>query len=152
MSKYIRLCSACAVFGARMQKTNTIRGEVLPGRRLGRTLGFPTANVHLPLARCRQEHLAGVWFARITVAETAERYWGLVNVGTRPTVDNSGLCKAEAWLLNFCGDLYGRVIEVELLKFLRPEAKFGSVEELREAMEKDKENAFNIIANDEFTL
>lgn len=135
-----------------MQKTITIKGAVRSGRRLGRTLGFPTANVHLPLAECRQEHLAGVWFARIILEDTGERYWGLVNVGTRPTVDNSGLCKAEAWLLDFSGDLYGREIGIELLRFLRPEAKFGSVGELREAMERDKENALNIIANDEFTL
>lgn len=124
----------------------------MPGRQLGRTLGFPTANVHLPLAECRQEHLAGVWFARIILEDTAERYWGLVNVGTRPTVDNSGLCKAEAWLLDFSGDLYGRQIGIELLRFLRPEAKFDSVGELQEAMERDKENALNIIASDEFTL
>lgn len=135
-----------------MQKTITIRGRVLPGRQLGRTLGFPTANVHLPLERCRAERLGGVWLARIILEDTGERYWGLVNVGTRPTVDDSGLCKAEAWLLDFSGDLYGREIAIELLKFLRSEAKFASLDELRGAMERDRLNALNIIASDEFTL
>lgn len=135
-----------------MPKTITIRGRVLPGRRLGRTLGFPTANVRLPLERCREEQMGGVWFARIVLGETGERYWGLVNVGTRPTVEDAGACKAEAWLMDFAGDLYGREIEIELLRFLRPEHKFASVDELREAMERDKRNAIKIIENDEYTL
>lgn len=135
-----------------MQKTITIRGRVLAGRQLGRTLGFPTANLHLPLERCRTERLGGVWLARIVLEDTGERYWGLVNVGVRPTVEDAGSCKAEAWLLDFSGDLYGRQIGIELLKFLRTEQKFASVDELREAMEQDRLNAFNIIASDEFTL
>lgn len=135
-----------------MQKTITIQGRVLPGKRLGRTLGFPTANVHLPLDRCRAEGLGGVWFGRIVLAGTAERYWGLVNVGTRPTVAEDGLCKAEAWLVGFEGDLYGREIGIELLKFLRSEAKFTSLEELRTAMELDKKQALYIIDTHEYTL
>lgn len=125
---------------------------MLAGRQLGRTLGFPTANLHLPLERCRTERLGGVWLARIVLEDTGERYWGLVNVGVRPTVEDAGSCKAEAWLLDFSGDLYGRQIGIELLKFLRAEAKFGSLDELREAMERDRLNALNIIASDEFTL
>lgn len=135
-----------------MQKRITIRGRVLAGRRLGRTLGFPTANVHLPLDRCRAEGVGGVWLARVTLEDCGERYWGLVNVGVRPTVEDAGSCKAEAWLLDFGGELYGREIVIELLKFLRPEAKFASLDELREAMEGDRLNALNIIASDEFTL
>lgn len=134
-----------------MQKTITIRGRVLPGRQLGRTLGFPTANIHLPLDRCRAERLGGVWFGRVALSPD-EKYWSLINVGTRPTVADDGLCKAEAWLLDFNGDLYGREIGIELLKFLRSEQKFTSVEELRGAMERDKQNALNMIASDEFTL
>lgn len=119
---------------------------------MGRTLGFPTANVHLPLDRCRAERMGGVWLARVILADTGERYWGLVNVGVRPTVEDAGSCKAEAWLLDFSGNLYGREICIELLKFLRSEEKFGSVEELRGAMEADRNNALNIIASNEFTL
>ena len=119
---------------------------------MGRTLGFPTANVHLPLERCRAEQLGGVWLARIILEDTGERYWGLVNVGVRPTVEDAGSCKAEAWLLDFSGNLYGREIGIELLRFLRAEAKFESLGELRGAMEQDKKNALNIIASDEFTL
>ncbi|HJE87578.1 riboflavin kinase [Rikenella microfusus] len=135
-----------------MQKTITIQGRVVPGRRLGRTLGFPTANVHLAADECRGRRMAGVWLARIVLEQTDGRYWALVNVGTRPTVEDAGRCKAEAWLLDFDGDLYGQRIAIELLEFLRPEKKFASVDELREAMERDRRNALNIIANDGYTL
>ncbi|MCH5305915.1 MAG: riboflavin kinase [Rikenella sp.] len=142
-----------------MQKTMTIRGTVQPGRQLGRRLGFPTANLPLTdrdgVDGCRA---AGVWVARITIEKRGERYWGLVNVGRRPTVEpdaenGGGLCTAEAWLFDFDGDLYGCELRIELLHFLRPERKFSSVEALREAMEQDKIQAVDIIKNDdEYTL
>lgn len=135
-----------------MQKQITIRGKVLSGKQLGRTLGFPTANVHLPLDQCRDQQMGGVWFGRVTLPDAAGKYWALINVGTRPTVTNDGLCKAEAWLIGFDGDLYGREITVDLLQFLRPELKFSSVEELRQAMEKDKQQAYDIIRSDEYKL
>ena len=67
-------------------------------------------------------------------------------------MEDAGRCKAEAWLLDFDGDLYGQRIAIELLEFLRPEKKFASVDELREAMERDRRNALNIIENDGYTL
>lgn len=137
-----------------MQKTITIRGVVESGQKLGRTLGFPTANVHPDAETCRIA--AGVWLARVAVVG-GDRYWGLVNVGWRPTVENETagdgrVCKAEAWLFDFEGDLYGREIEIEPVRFLRSEIKFGSLDELRRAIERDKQNALNIIERDEFTL
>ncbi|WP_298064176.1 riboflavin kinase [uncultured Rikenella sp.] len=139
-----------------MQKAITIQGRVRPGRRLGRTLGFPTANIHLAMSEDVRA-AEGVWLARITILESGERYWGLVNVGRRPTVETAtedgGICKAEAWLLDFDGDLYGSELRLDLLRYLRPERKFASVEELRQAMERDKKQAINIIENDdEYTL
>lgn len=134
-----------------MGKAITIRGIVQPGRRLGRTLGFPTANVHPTTPEDEMKAAEGVWVARVTVAASGERYWGLVNVGRRPTVEtgSGGRCKAEAWLFDFDGDLYGREIEIELVRFLRAERRFASVEELRRAMEQDKIQAINMIANDD---
>lgn len=135
-----------------MQKAITIQGRVRPGRRLGRTLGFPTANIH-PTTPEDVRAAEGVWLARITVLASGERYWGLVNVGRRPTVETAteggGVCKAEAWLFDFDGDLYGHELRLDLLRYLRPERKFASVEELRRAMERDKEQAINIIENDD---
>ncbi len=128
----------------------TIRGAVEAGRQLGRTLGFPTANVRL--SPQVEPPRAGVWLARVTLPANGKPYWALVNVGHRPTVETRGEWKAEAWLLDFEGDLYGQVIDIELLRFLRPERKFDSVEQLRQAMLQDKQHAINIIANHEFTL
>ncbi len=141
-----------------MQERITICGEVVPGRRLGRTIGFPTANIELEPEQGGEERVragSGVWLARVSLEETGQRYWAVANIGRRPTVETQaggGRYKAEAWLFDFDGDLYGRRIEVELVRFLRPERKFDSLEELRRAIERDKENALNIIANDEFTL
>lgn len=133
-----------------MQKRITIRGMVEAGRQLGRTLGFPTANIRLSPDTTLPQ--AGVWLARVTLEATGQRLWGLVNVGQRPTIEAAGVWKAEAWLFDFEGDLYGQLIDLDLLRFLRPERKFNSLDELREAMLQDKQNAINIIANHEFTL
>ncbi|WP_283391925.1 riboflavin kinase [Millionella massiliensis] len=135
-----------------MQKTITIRGVVLPGRQLGRTLGFPTANVRVDPQEFDERRMGGVWLARVVLEDTADRYWALVNVGRRPTIEEQGACKAEAWLLDFRGDLYGRGIRIDLLRFLRPETRFDSVEALRGAIENDRKQALKIIDSNEYAL
>ena len=102
-----------------------LSGTVVHGRQLGRTMGVPTANLALP------EELAvlrfGVYACRVTVE--GKQYPAVANVGTRPTVEGHGIT-VEPWILDFSGDLYGREITVEFHKFLRPERKFRSLEEL----------------------
>lgn len=122
------------------------------GRRLGRTLGFPTANIELSAGNGAAD---GVWLARaegVTADGERFRYWALVNVGTAPTVAEGGRRKAEAWLFDFEGDLYGCELRLELLRCLRPERRFDALEDLRRAMEEDRKNALNIIQEDELTL
>lgn len=138
-----------------MQKRHTIRGLVTAGRQLGRTLGFPTANIELAATgRSRDKEQDGVWLARAAWEDDrgTQRRWALVNIGTAPTVTQEEKTKAEAWLFDFTGDLYGRELRIDLLHYLRPERKFSSVEELRRAMEEDRKNALNIIAHHELTL
>ncbi len=101
-------------------------GAVVPGRGLGRTLGTPTANLSLPDKLILPKN--GVYACRAHVAGAA--YPAVCNIGTRPTVDGEGLT-VEPWLLDFSGDLYGKEITLEFVKFLRPERKFDSLEELR---------------------
>lgn len=132
-----------------MSNFTIISGTVSAGRRLGRELGFPTANLSLD-ADGFTPRPAGVWFAKAEVE--GSKYWALVNVGTRPTVDGKTTPKAEAWLIGFEGDLYGEELRIELLKYLRAEERFPTVEELKAAIEKDREQAFKIIENHEFTL
>lgn len=113
-----------------------LTGEVVPGKQLGRRLGIPTANLHLP------ENVAipkfGVYACRVVV--DGEYYPAVTNVGIRPTVSGSGIT-VEPWILNYSGDLYGRRIRLEFHYFLRPEEKFRSLEDLKTAITHDAEEA-----------
>lgn len=103
-----------------------LTGTVVPGRQLGRTLGIPTANLHLPgelAPLCR-----GVYACRARVG--GQECLAVTNVGTRPTVGGHHVT-AEPWLLDFEGDLYGRELTLEFYAFLRPERKFPSLEALQ---------------------
>jgi riboflavin kinase/FMN adenylyltransferase len=109
-----------------------IRGRVVRGEQLGRTLGFPTANLRL---RRRRTPLAGIFAVR--VHGVGARPWpGVASLGTRPTVGG-----IEPWLethlFDFDGDLYGREIEVEFVARLRDEQKFDSLEALTAQMQLD---------------
>lgn len=111
---------------------HAIAGEVVSGRRLGRTLGIPTANLLIPEGVVPLRH--GVYACK-AVAEGAE-YLAVTNVGNRPTVGGHRVT-VEPWLLDFDGDLYGRRICLSFHAFLRPEKKFDSLEDLREEIRKN---------------
>lgn len=114
----------------------TIEGEVGGGRQLGRQLGFPTANVSV--APGRMLPAPGVY------AGCASGHPAVVNVGSRPTVDAPGApVTVEAHLIGFSGNLYGRTLRLELLRRLRPERRFGSLDELRAAIASDIENTLD---------
>ena len=109
-----------------------LSGEVLPGRQLGRTIGIPTANLHLPEnVDCLR---FGVYACKVTV--DGKEYMAVTNVGTRPTVGGERVT-VEPYLINFDGDLYGKTIRVAFHQFLRPERKFASLEELQEEIQKN---------------
>ena len=109
-----------------------LTGEVVTGRQLGRTIGIPTANLRLPQGILVPKF--GVYCCRALVDGRA--YPAVTNVGTRPTVGGHHVT-VEPWLLDFEGDLYGRELTLEFYKFLRPERKFDSLEELRTAIQKN---------------
>ena len=109
-----------------------ISGIVVPGRQLGRTLGIPTANILLEPGLVVPKF--GVYACRCQV--DGKSYAAVTNVGTRPTVSGVGVT-VEPWLLNYEGDLYGREITLEFCRFLRPETKFGSLEELKNQIHRD---------------
>ncbi|MEI6605947.1 MAG: bifunctional riboflavin kinase/FAD synthetase [Verrucomicrobiota bacterium] len=104
----------------------TLGGPVVEGRRLGRQLGFPTANVALGEQLTPPD---GVWAARVNLTEDVTMP-GVANLGVRPTVDGANKV-LEVHLLDFSGDLYGREIEVEFVKYLRPEQRFATLDLLR---------------------
>ena len=112
-----------------------LTGTVVPGRKLGHKLGFPTANIELPAGVIVPRH--GVYACCAHVGR--ERYMAVCNVGSRPTVEGHQV-RTETWLLDFQGDLYGQTVTLEFFYFLRPERRFGSLEELTGAVMADAEN------------
>ena len=112
-----------------------LTGTVVTGRRLGRSLGFPTANIELPQGVIVPRH--GVYACRAYVGK--EGYLAVCNVGNRPTVQGHQV-RTETWLLDFDGDLYGQSVTLEFMYFLRPEQRFESLDALKEAVLCDAEN------------
>ena len=112
-----------------------LTGTVVTGRKLGHRLGFPTANIELPEGVIVPRH--GVYACRAFVGEKS--YIAVCNVGSRPTVQGHQV-RTETWLLDFSADLYGQNVTLEFLRFLRPEQRFGSLEELKAAVLQDAEN------------
>ncbi len=123
-------------------RTWCVEGEVVGGARRGTGLGFPTANIPLPRGTALGH---GIYAVRVNV--DAESHDGAAYLGTRPTYDN-GMPVLEVFLFDFDGDLYGRVIEVEFIDFIRPDRKFDSSEELVSQMQKDVARARDILASD----
>ncbi len=111
--------------------------NVVHGKRLGRTLGFPTANQYFPAERAIPSR--GVY--AVLCHTPYGTFPGVSNVGIRPTTDSHGRVNCETHIIGMKGDLYGRRIRVEFLSKLRNEQKFNGVEELVEAIRKDAAEA-----------
>ncbi len=110
-----------------------ISGVVEHGKAIGHRQLYPTANIIPP----KEKHLPpyGVYVSRVTVE--GHSYGGLTNVGEKPTIEGKNPVGVETYLYDFSGDLYGKEIKVELLDFVRPEMKFGSIEELKAQLDYD---------------
>ena len=109
-----------------MGHPHRLSGQVTTGRQLGRTLGIPTANILIPQGVVVPRH--GV-YACMAEAD-GQKFAAVTNIGSRPTVGGHRIT-VEAWLLDFQGDLYGKNLTLDFYKFLRPERKFDSLEELK---------------------
>lgn len=115
-----------------------IRGKVVPGDGRGKTIGFPTAN--LQLLESYTVPMDGVYLVSVELGQ--ERYYGLMNIGYRPTFDDPTPRKQlEVYLLDLNEDLYGQELKVEFLRFLRKEQKFNSLEELVNQLRQDEKTA-----------
>lgn len=106
-------------------------GEVIEGYKIGRKLGFPTANIST--TETLPEN--GVYIAEIQI--NGQSYYGILSIGTRPTLQLSRL-SVEVYILDFCKDIYHEHIKVTPLHFIRKEEKFNSTKELQEQMQEDK--------------
>jgi len=121
-----------------------ITGEVIHGEKRGRDLGYPTANIRLD-KHCGLKH--GIYAVRVGRAEASDhpRFDGVASFGRRPTFDN-GAPLLEVYLFDFDGDLYGKVLDVALIGFIRDELKFDSVEALVARMHEDSSRARAMLA------
>ncbi len=121
--------------GALLGEPYTISGEIIHGRETGRKLGYPTINLRFEPGQLVPAH--GVY---ISETETGGEFIpSVTDIGVKPTVGGSAFPAAETHILNFSGDLYGKSARVRLKHFLRPEKKFGSLEELKSAIFSDTE-------------
>ncbi|MDB5246527.1 MAG: bifunctional riboflavin kinase/FAD synthetase [Segetibacter sp.] len=118
-------------------------GKVVEGNKLGRTIGYPTANLVIE----NEEKLIpgnGVYAVRLTIGVNEVILKGMMNIGMRPTVDGTKRT-IEVNIFNFDEDIYGQVMKVYIHKFLRGEVKFDGLEQLKEQLAKDKIKAGAIL-------
>lgn len=123
-----------------------VEGEVVHGNHLGRTLDMPTANIVWPADKVMVAK--GVYLSKVELE--AGEYFGITNVGIKPTVDWIQRTKVlemnvETNIFDFNEDIYGKKMKVTLLKHLRPEMKFSDVEKLKEQMHKDRSEGKSMV-------
>lgn len=114
-----------------------LTAEVVHGKQLGRTLGFPTANQRFPSDRLVPKY--GVYAVRVLIDGSS--YFGVANVGVRPTVENTVSANCEVYIMDFKDDLYGKTVTTEFMEFIRPERHFSDVQALVTAVGNDIQTA-----------
>lgn len=120
----------------------TITGTVVGGNKIGRMLGFPTANILV----CEELDVRnGVYAARVTVDKQA--YCGVANLGHKPSVGSDGRRVLEVNIFDFDKTIYGQIIDVELLDYIREERTFDSFDSLKAQIETDKQTVKNKFKN-----
>ena len=115
----------------------SIEGKVIAGQQLGRTIGVPTANVDIGKLN---NPLRGVFCVKVIIENDEQTYFGVANIGYKPTVEGKTL-NLEVHILNFDQDIYKSRIQVEFMRYLRGEKKFNGVDELKAQINLDIKEA-----------
>jgi riboflavin kinase/FMN adenylyltransferase len=116
----------------------TLEGEVIHGNQMGRTIGFPTANIALD-DKEKMIPQDGVYAVRVLVEN--ENYRGMAYIGKRPTVSSAGEQRIEVNIFDFDRDIYGECLRVEFTDFIRPDVHFDGLDALKKQLAQDKEKA-----------
>ncbi|RLD11948.1 MAG: riboflavin biosynthesis protein RibF, partial [Chlamydiae bacterium] len=120
-----------------------IRAHVVKGHRIGRIIGFPTANLDVDFLTLPKE---GVYAAYASISAT--RFSAIMYVGTRPTFDNkSSDLVCEVYIMGFSNDLYGKWLTIRPIKRLREDIRFDSIEELKRQITIDVDRSIEILNN-----
>lgn len=120
-----------------------VMGEVVRGKQLGRTVGQPTANIDFSQSKMLPPDGA---YVTVTIVDGKRRV-GLTNIGKRPTVDNYDYTTIENHILDFSGNLYGKVLVVEFHRFIRGVEKFDSLEAVQAQVARDVQSIRDYIEN-----
>ena len=123
--------------GRLLGRPYTMSGRIAHGEKLGRTLGFPTANVVVR----RRAPLAGIFAVEAELEETRQAWRGVASVGRRPTVAKDGPLLLEVHLFDVSRELYGKHLRVKFLERIRDEKKFDGLQALTSAIREDAEQA-----------
>lgn len=111
-----------------------VTGEVVKGKQLGRTIGYPTANIHIADP---DKIIPKIGVYAVKVWLEGRSYKGMLNVGTNPTTDTDNKLKVEVNIFDFSEDIYGRTLKVEFIRRTRNEEKFNSLDELKQKLHED---------------
>ena len=112
----------------------SLAGKVVYGNHIGSTIGFPTANIKPD--ECKFVPGNGVYAASVQIAD--KQYFGMLNIGSRPTIDAANKERSiEVHLFNFAGNLYGQNLTVNFIEKIRNEQKFNGIEELKNQLQAD---------------
>ncbi|AMA09970.1 bifunctional riboflavin kinase/FAD synthetase [Picosynechococcus sp. PCC 73109] len=121
----------------------SLQGTVTHGQKLGRQIGFPTANLQGEATKFLPKY--GVYAVQVTSDVLPTAQWGILNIGCRPTVTTTALPTVEVHLLDYHQDLYGANLKVDLLHYLRPEQKFASLQALQNQIHQDGDRARTLL-------
>ena len=125
-----------------MKESFVLTGIVVRGNQLGRTIGFPTANID-PEKNISLEGKNGVYAARIKIKDKV--FNGMANIGVRPTLDQHKLT-FEVHIFDFSEELYGQTISVYLHDFIREEKRFSGLDELKNQLHRDESEVRRILS------
>ncbi len=112
-----------------------VTGTVVKGKQLGRTIGYPTANIFIEDV---DKLIPKIGVYAVNVILNGMTYKGMLNVGTNPTTDTDNKTKIEVNIFDFDKDIYGETLKVEFVKWIRNEEKFANLDELKQALANDK--------------
>ena len=115
----------------------SVLGKVIKGKQIGRTIGFPTANIDI---NTRDVLLRGVFCVKATIGSNDKEFNGVANIGFKPTVDGNALT-LEVHLLNFNEDIYDSNLQIEFMHRIRGEEKFNDLDELTDQINQDVKKA-----------
>lgn len=120
----------------------TFSGEVVKGKQLGRTIGFPTANIQVKESY-KLIPKNGVYIVKSSHED--KTIYGMMNIGNRPTVNGENQT-VEIYFFHFNKDIYNKIISIEILDFIRDEQKFDSLDSLKSQLNKDQQTSLNYIS------